>query len=149
MASGRGSDFAMRAVLIQSAVQLARPSAGPGDTVGVIWGPSGCGKTSLMCKVAGHLAGAEGFAGAGLVAIRLCGTSALSSSARAVLDSISCQLQRSLGLPDQERPADLKGLAALFLELLGHATAERPIAVFIDSLDQLNDEDFGSTEPWR
>ena len=135
----RALAFRGRTDLVDAAAALAAPlpADAPPTSPRIIFGASGSGKTFLVCKAATLMPPAA------LVVARLCGTSAGSSSGRALLRSICRQLALALGdaaaLPD-----DLRGLSRRFGELLGRATPERPIAVFIDSLDQLTDEDFAA-----
>ena len=130
----------------------------------VVIGESGVGKTSLMAAAAAQTRDtltAQGFAG-GAVLIRFCGTSPSSSSGRRLVGSLSAQLALFASIDGQlpRLPStllalcsvntdtlDYSSICAHFVALLSAvASAERPVVIFIDSLDQLNDEDRARTE---
>ena len=144
----------------QGRLNSARYKAGnQTETLYVMHGVSGSGKTSLMAVLASRAR--ELFQGrrySPVMVTRFCGTSGASSSARALMRSMCLQISRALPpkkdakansdkqrLDDKPVPTALKELAPYFTALLGRATAERPLIVHIDSLDQLSDEDQGRT----
>lgn len=83
-----------------------------------------------------------------VVLVRLCGTSPRSSSAKGILKSICSQLQLAL-FEEAEIPETFDELAQHFESLLKKASEVNPVAIFIDSLDQLNDEANGRSQPWK
>ncbi|KAI8806360.1 hypothetical protein BJ742DRAFT_816614 [Cladochytrium replicatum] len=125
----------------------------------VVFGGSGSGKTSIMCHSAvtvsknltsrlQELAGTDSHP---IVCIRLCGTSADSSSAASLITSISQQIRiaisnEELVLTGKETFGDT---VKIFHATLALATESKPFYLFLDSLDQLNDQDSGRSKPWR
>lgn len=113
----------------------------------VVWGHSGTGKTSLAAKCAFMLGSV--IDDKPIVMIRLCGTSLDSSSARRLLHSLCCQIQKvyadedgaSVSIPD-----DYRGLVELFPTMLSLACRKRPLVLVLDSLDQLSNEDQGRSQ---
>eukprot|EP00741_Cyanophora_paradoxa_P006783 tig00001041_g6560.t1 len=140
-AARRADDFRGRGALHEALRARAR-----GGCVTVLAGRSGAGKTSLVARLAADAsgacrAGAGGGGGGGLVLARFCGTTPASSSARALLRSLSLQLDAAGGADPPEAANELTALREeLRARLAQHASAERPLHVFIDSLDQLEDE---------
>jgi hypothetical protein len=127
----------------------------------VVHGPSGCGKTALMAMAAracslehSSLANETHSAALGPVLIvRFLGTTQLSSSVRRLLPSMCTQIALALGSLTPDGPAmhpsmgpntvgvGVVDMQALTEELLSHlslATAEQPILVMLDALDQLS-----------
>ena len=88
----------------------------------------------------------------GVTLVRLCGTSAGSSTARDLLASLGRQLAHLGGGDPGLVPSDFKSLLAAFPGLLADAAvaaSPAPLRLFVDSLDQLSDEDQARSEPWR
>ena len=123
-----------------------------GGVSAAIIAESGAGKTALMSKLATCLAGEDGDGASKPVVVRFCGTSPGSSNAQSVVRSVCIQLcyiypeARSdksllevikdiLGQPYDE-------LVSFFHKLLH----EYPVYLFIDSLDQLTNENMGRSE---
>lgn len=121
----------------------------------VVFGASGTGKSALMARAAQQAAerpNAE-------IALRFIGGTPESSDGRALLLSLCQQIARRYGdgeapisqaggygrsdTPKAEDalPSDYRELVEEFQRQLSRATAERPLIVFIDALDQLSDFD--------
>eukprot|EP00004_Rigifila_ramosa_P003105 TRINITY_DN1325_c0_g1_i10.p1 TRINITY_DN1325_c0_g1~~TRINITY_DN1325_c0_g1_i10.p1 ORF type:complete len:1309 (+),score=319.57 TRINITY_DN1325_c0_g1_i10:273-4199(+) len=114
----------------------------------VVSGISGSGKTSLM---AAAWTAARSLNAASTLVLRFLGTSAASSTARQLLLSLCKQLGRVMPhgtvLPDlPDTYTDLCDIFPQYLRLA--ATADRPLWLFLDSLDQLSDEDQGRNLLW-
>lgn len=113
----------------------------------VFHGPSGSGKSSLVCKIAHEHAG---LGQGGFTVIRLLGTSPQSSDARSMLRSLAEQVTDLYGAHARLAPVP-SSYAELVADLpirLALATAEKPLFVFLDSLDQLSDADNGRELGW-
>jgi hypothetical protein len=82
----------------------------------------------------------------GAVVIRFLGTTPRSSNVHALLTSLCEQLKRLYG-KDDAVPSDFKELRVYFhLALTQWPTAEHPLTLFIDSVDQLDDSN-GDGQP--
>ena len=130
-ASGRelAQDFVGRKgtlALIRSALASSR------DGPLLVWGPPGCGKSSVMA-VAAEQAGRDGES----VVRRFIGASPGSCDPRELLEGLCRQISRLYGADESVIPADYEGLASDLQRCLSLATHEKPLAVFIDGLDQL------------
>jgi len=124
-------------------------SGGDGLKVGkalVIYGRSGAGKTYLLSKIMAECLQSRSAGGA--VVIRFLGTTPRSSNVHALLTSLCEQLKRLYG-KDDAVPSDFKELRAYFhLALTQWPTAEHPLTLFIDSVDQLDDSNAGRRLDW-
>ena len=98
----------------------------------LVWGVPGCGKSAVMA-VAAEQAGRDGKN----VVRRFIGASPGSCDPRELLEGLCRQISRLYGADESAIPADCEGLAADLHRCLSLATHERPLAVFIDGLDQL------------
>ena len=131
--------------LIQSPEYLERPAKYKGITASVI-GVSGAGKTALMAKVASEIyLWSEQRHASIPVLIRFCGTSPGSRTARALVSSLSVQIEylyqldrKATTLEDQ--PYDT------IIEYFRSLLKIHPVYLFIDSLDQLTDDDLGRSQ---
>jgi len=112
----------------------------------VVHGQSGAGKTYLMSQVV--LEHIKEQAGAGCVVVRFLGTSPASSSVQMLLASVCEQLRRCFGKEEQV-PSDFKELKAYFENALAKwPSKERPLSLFLDSVDQLDDSNAGRRLEW-
>ena len=124
------------AIAAHAAAASAATSAGhQAQAVLVLHGISGSGKSALMGCAALAAARANPQA---MVLLRFLGTTPASSSVRHVLTSICEQIARVAG-SDKKIPKDYQELVIEFPSFLALATAEKPIVLFFDSLDQLSD----------
>jgi hypothetical protein len=85
--------------------------------------------------------------GANVVA-RFIGATPASSDGRALLNSLCRQMSRAFGADESMVPAEYNDLAAEFGKRLELATAERPLIVFLDALDQLVGTDPARSLSW-
>ncbi|XP_058799223.1 NACHT and WD repeat domain-containing protein 2 isoform X2 [Phymastichus coffea] len=132
-------------------VRIRRYMLDSGDKPLVLYGEGGCGKTSLLAKSAGlsnpraarkdkDAAAEEAcwFEGKRPISvIKFLGTTPDSSALTPTLVSICQQISYNYMLPFDDIPDDLVPLTAHFKHLLTLATAEQPILLFLDSVDQL------------
>eukprot|EP00049_Salpingoeca_infusionum_P027758 m.34089 g.34089 ORF g.34089 m.34089 type:complete len:1644 (+) comp9734_c0_seq1:164-5095(+) len=111
----------------------------------VLCGESGTGKTSLMA----HIAGSIGVPNAVRIT-RFLGTSRGSGTARALITSLVDQIQR-VYKPEKQRLGDTTDMDVLAKRLAAAfrmATADKPLLLVLDSLDQLSDEGNGRNLAW-
>ncbi|XP_070561115.1 NACHT domain- and WD repeat-containing protein 1-like [Ptychodera flava] len=111
----------------------------------VVHGPSGSGKTSVVA-MAGKLA-RDWLSSDAVVILRFLGTTPDSSNIRRVLYSVIQQINKVYG-DDSKVPEDMKMLIRTFRENLSKATAERPLVILLDSLDQLDPDDGARQLSW-
>ena len=111
----------------------------------VVQGQSGCGKTALMAMAAHQARNSQP---RGVLVCRFLGTTGQSGSARAVLRSICLQISRAYGHDPSQVPIGYKELIPHFKHCLAYASSDKPLTVFLDSLDQLSNEDFGRNLKW-
>ncbi|KAI9339437.1 hypothetical protein DFJ73DRAFT_568807 [Zopfochytrium polystomum] len=126
----------------------------------VLYGSSGSGKTSMMSFAAVQLSkvlaerrdkksGEDEQELGPVVIIRMCGTTADSSSARSLMTSIAAQIRTVKSEPDPGVAFSFADVVEQFHDALALATKESPIHLFIDSLDQLTDENLGRSQIWK
>ncbi len=114
----------------------------------VVHGITGCGKTSLLAKAAMMCREDETASGKDpVIVVRFCGTTPHSSSARLLMKSICEQILRAYNdetdLLQELQDANFSKIRDTFKMLCGNSrlpSQRRPLVVFIDSLDQLSDE---------
>eukprot|EP00026_Physarum_polycephalum_P000209 Phypoly_transcript_00209.p1 GENE.Phypoly_transcript_00209~~Phypoly_transcript_00209.p1 ORF type:complete len:1974 (+),score=215.33 Phypoly_transcript_00209:431-5923(+) len=104
----------------------------------IVHGNSGYGKTSIMAKAAYTARGLLG--PKAIVIVRFCGTTPNSSTTFRLVESICVHLQAIYPNTNLTIPSEYREILKVFPSWLGLATYERPIVLFVDSLDQLNDE---------
>lgn len=130
----RAEAFTSREYLIDAIKQSVRQSNGQ---VVVVHGESGSGKTSVLAVCAAHTR--ELFGDNTVVISRFCGTSPDSSSGRSLLLSLCQQLGLVYGVHTEAET--YKELVEEFRSLLFLAPPDQHLAIYIDSLDQLNNDD--------
>ena len=104
-------------------------------------GEPGSGKSALMAKAfeLAQAANSKAFA-----VVRFIGATPGSSDGRTLLGNLCRQITREYGGDESSVPTEYNDLAVEFGKRLELATAGRPLAVFLDALDQL-----GATDPAR
>jgi WD40 repeat protein len=110
--------------------------SGPERRPLVLHGPSGSGKSAVMAKAS------QQHIGPGRVVRRFIGASPESSSGHALLTSLCMQIAPG------DTPVDYYQLERAFQERLATATAEQPLILFIDALDQLSASDPARGAAW-
>ena len=116
-------------------------------------GDSGSGKSSVMAKA---IQEAEHHKTTALVVYRFIGTSSRSSNIISLLQSVCGQIARECGTTLEELAGegreralyDLNGLSEILKKCLALSTAEKPIILFLDALDQLSDTDNTKALNW-
>ncbi len=141
-------EFLGRAELVEHVMQYYDPA--PNQQLGkhllVLHGVSGSGKSTLIGKLvtlAREKLSEEHVTP--VVALRFCGTTQASRSARNLIMNMCEQLRRALRL-DIEIPTNFGSLKHTFEHILRKADYSRPLLVYIDGLDQLSDEDNGRSD---
>jgi len=107
----------------------------------VVHGISGSGKSSLMAQ-AFLDSGSDG-----VQIVRFIGATSASSSGHGLLGDLCREIGAAYGVTDPV-PDDFQELTTMFPERLNLATADRPLVVFIDAIDQLAAGDPGRRLGW-
>ncbi len=110
-----------------------------------VWGESGSGKSALMAKA---IANCESQTGNREIVYRFIGATPGSSDGRALLESLCRQITRGYGGDESTVPADYRELVKELGERMKPATAQKPLIVFLDALDQLSDADHARNLIW-
>src|ERR1019366_2503410 len=110
----------------------------------VVHGASGCGKSAIVAEASAQ-AKAE-MPGAVLIQ-RFIGVTPDSSSGITLLHSLCEQLSREYGVTE-ETPMGFQPLVVAFHDRMARATAERPLVLFLDALDQLRSDDEARSFTW-
>ena len=80
--------------------------------------------------------------------LRFCGTSPDSSAIIPLLTSLCTQIAWNFEITGEDIPDEMSPLCVYFKKQLGHASSERPIVIFLDSLDQLSATDGAHGLAW-
>lgn len=112
---------------------------GNSDKPIILYGQGGCGKTSNLAKMASMCFPwlKEHSNAVPLLILRFLGTTPDSSALTPMLISLCQQISYNFMLPMEDIPDDLVPLTAHFKNLLTYGTAEQPLLVFLDSVDQM------------
>lgn len=109
----------------------------------IVHGEPGTGKSALLAHA---LALSQG--SAPLIIHRFIAATAASTNGRMLLESLCQQIARGVGRPAASPPTEYRQLAAEFAHRLGLATAQRPLLIFLDALDQLQPADPARDLAW-
>jgi hypothetical protein len=101
-----------------------------------VWGVGGSGKTALIAQA---VVQARETSPDAEVVVRFIGATPDSSNGRALLESLYHQISRRYGQEPSTIPTDFWELVQAFWRRLALATAEKPLILFLDALDQLSD----------
>eukprot|EP00301_Raphidiophrys_heterophryoidea_P023519 c7378_g1_i1.p1 GENE.c7378_g1_i1~~c7378_g1_i1.p1 ORF type:complete len:2037 (-),score=525.73 c7378_g1_i1:323-5599(-) len=112
----------------------------------VLFGPGGSGKSVAMARCVVWVV-REAISNCVLIC-RFIGTTPHSTTGQALLRSICLQISRCFDLPTDAVPTNYKDLVIFFAELLSQATEEKPLVIFLDSLDQLSQQDNAHNLGW-
>ncbi|MFQ5864544.1 MAG: AAA family ATPase [bacterium] len=110
-----------------------------------VHGVSGSGKTALMAQTVAQARQAHPEAE---IMFRYIGATPGSSDGRTLLDSLCRQIARRYNADERDVPTDYKELIEEFAKRLALATAEKPLTIFLDALDQLSDADHARNLVW-
>ncbi len=100
----------------------------------VVHGGGGTGKSALLAQALHDSRDRDDTE----VVYRFIGATPDSADGRSLLESLSRELARRYDTDPTTVPSDFQNLTADFRERLEAATADRPVTLFIDSLDQLS-----------
>ncbi len=104
----------------------------------VLWGGSGTGKSTLLARAARELRTA--IPDARIIA-RFIGVTGRSSNGHTLLTDVSRNLCSLYGGDPAQIPEEPFQLQAVFPQYLAKATAQHPLFLFLDALDQLSEAD--------
>jgi len=110
-----------------------------------VHGASGSGKSALMARAVQQAQKEHPHAE---VVVRFIGVTPESSDGRAMLQSLCLQISRRYGADESSVPTDYRELVDELPKRLALATAERPLIVFLDALDQLSDAEGARSLVW-
>jgi hypothetical protein len=82
------------------------------------------------------------------VVVRFIGATPASSDGRSLLDSLCHEISRYYGADESTVPSEYNDLAVEFGKRLELASADRPLVVFLDALDQLSEADPARSLAW-
>lgn len=140
-AEERASRFTGRVgVLGRIASYVATPDARP---LG-LWGEPGSGKSAVVAKAARDAQEAHP---AAVVIERFVGATAASSDGASLLRDLCREISSEYGA-DPEVPSAYRDLVEAFPRHLELATAERPLLLFVDAVNQLSDADHARGLAW-
>jgi hypothetical protein len=100
-----------------------------------VFGEGGTGKSALMAKAAEH---AQRALTEPQLVYRFIGATPGSSDGRSLLESLCKEISRCYGTAESDIPLDFRDLVPEFAKRMSLATAEKPLVLFLDSLDQLS-----------
>ena len=83
-----------------------------------------------------------------VIVIRFLGTTPNSSSIFPLLSSLCEQISHNYEKPFDQIPMELSNLTNYFKKLLESATPEKPLFIFLDSLDQLSSSNSAHSLSW-
>jgi hypothetical protein len=141
----RAQSFKGRASILETIADYVR---GADRRPFAVFGDSGSGKSALMAKAVEKALSIH--RGSQFV-VRYIGATPASSDGRALLESLCRQisrLYREEGGDEGTIPTDYRELAKELPQRMALATAERPLVVFLDALDQLSDADHARNLIW-
>lgn len=106
-----------------------------GGRLFAIAGEGGSGKSALMAKA---LQMTQTRSSGQQVIFRFIGATPASSDGRALLEGLCHEIARRYGQDEEKLPSDYLGLVSEFGKLLALASNDKPMIIFLDSLDQLS-----------
>ncbi|XP_023324790.1 NACHT and WD repeat domain-containing protein 2 [Eurytemora carolleeae] len=121
---------------------------GPSTKPFVLFGAGGSGKSALLSKTALQSLKEWLAPAVPLLMCRFCGTTPNSTALGPLLKSICQQISYTYMLPFEDIPDDTVPVTAFLKELLKLATAERPLLIFLDSVDELTGSQDANKMSW-
>jgi ABC-type dipeptide/oligopeptide/nickel transport system ATPase component len=124
------------------------------ETLSVI-GESGSGKTSVLAKVVSYLLRKHKKKST-VIAYRFLGTTSKSSNVINLMQSVAGQIAQEFGtdlktiagLENEKSLNEVYGMSEVLKKCLALATAEKPVIVLLDALDQLSETDNAKVLHW-
>ena len=110
-----------------------------------VWGESGSGKSALLAKA---IEECKSRIAEPQLVYRFIGATPASSDGRSLLESLCRQVTRIYEADEATIPTEYRELVKDFGERLKLATAQKPLIVFLDALDQLSDADHSRNLIW-
>jgi hypothetical protein len=110
----------------------------------VVRGPSGCGKSAIVARASAQ---AKSEMPGAMLIQRFIGVTPDASSGITLLHSLCEQLSREYGVTE-ETPMGFQPLVVAFHDRMARATAEQPLVLFLDALDQLRSDDEARSFTW-
>ncbi|XP_023233004.1 NACHT and WD repeat domain-containing protein 2-like [Centruroides sculpturatus] len=114
----------------------------------ILHGMGGCGKTSLIAKIASMIYDWYPSNRKPFLILRFLGITPDSSCMISMLKSLCQQIAYNYSLPWEETPDDYVPLVAYLKRLLTYASAEQPLCIIIDSVDQLSGHNISNKVSW-
>ena len=115
----------------------------------VLWGEGGCGKSSMLAKIAAESpTWLSSRPCTPIRLVRFLGTTPDSSSIGPLLRSVCQQISLLYQIQDSTIPVELSQVTNHFKRLLEKTTADRPLCIFFDSLDQLSSAEGAHSMSW-
>ncbi|EGD83552.1 hypothetical protein PTSG_04157 [Salpingoeca rosetta] len=137
----RVETFYGREELVAKVTGYLEQDASDGVEPFVLYGRSGSGKTSILAKAAHEASAKYAKGGQHQLILRFIGTTSGSTTIVQLLQLICKQIRRHYGEPNPDAvKEELAELIQDFKTCLELATAEKPLMLFLDSLDQLSPE---------
>jgi NACHT domain- and WD repeat-containing protein len=125
--------------------KIADGLSGNGNRSLMIVGAGGTGKSTLMARVIQEMQ--KNHPNAELV-YRFIGVTPGSSDGRSLLDSLCHELSRRYGADASDIPTDYRDLVPELGKRMALATTEKPLILFLDSLDQLSESQNARSLIW-
>ena len=104
----------------------------------VIAGTAGCGKSAMMAQCA---ADARAALPGAVIVQRFVGATASSSDLRSLLDGLRDEIAGAFAAPLQPAAHDVETAIPRWTESLGSGQEQRPLVVFLDAVDQVENRD--------
>ena len=115
----------------------------------VLWGEGGSGKSSMLAKIVTEcVSWFPSKKCSPIRVVRFLGTTPDSSSIGPLLRSVCQQIGYIYQVSDDAIPTELSQLTNHFKHILRKATADKPLCIFFDSLDQLSSADGAHSMSW-
>jgi len=129
-------------------VRLKEYITGPSTKPFVLYGAGGSGKSALLSKTALQSLKEWLPPAVPLLMCRYCGTTPNSTALGPLLKSICQQISYTYMLPFENIPDDTVPVTAFLKELLKMANKERPLLIFLDSVDELTGSQDSNKMSW-
>ena len=140
----RTRDFVGRREALEAIRSYLRAPAAGGKPPLAVVGDSGSGKTALLGFAAGEAALLDGTR----VVLRFVGATPESTEGRSLLAGITREVARFYGASEADIPEDFRSLRNQLPDRLALASADRPLAVFLDAVDMLGPADRAHALGW-